>query len=154
MDLAAAISEAYHSLPYTTIRYMLKPMATKKGAPPPWRYSKVRLEILHRAVKDFGVDDAEGREGSETGMTVTAVMDFTERQLHDKNAEVRDAAVKVVVELVMAAGEDLVAGFLENLRPQQLQIIQDKIAEAKGQTVKHKPKKKHGEPKHCVMCYR
>ncbi|KAJ3417258.1 hypothetical protein HDV05_005714 [Chytridiales sp. JEL 0842] len=144
MDLAASITDAYHTQPYTTVKYLLKPLTTKKGTIPPWRYAKVRLEVLHRAIKDYGVDDAH--EGYETGLTVASVMAFTEPQLHDKNAEVRDAAIKVVVELILAAGDESVAGYLENLRPQQLQILKDKLAEAKGQPVKPKPKKKTDAP--------
>ncbi|KAJ3095250.1 hypothetical protein HDU97_007124 [Phlyctochytrium planicorne] len=108
-----------------------------------WRYVKARLEALSSAVKTFGID-SEGRHL--LGLSLEAAIQFAEPQLHHKNFEVRESAVKVIVELVLRSDEDSVSPFLQNVKPQLLETIKDKITEAKGKTVKPKTKKKHPAP--------
>jgi hypothetical protein len=71
-------------------------------------------------------------------------MSFTEPHLHNKNSDVREAAVKVVVELCIAVGDDMVSPFLTQVRTQLLDIIKDKISEARGNAPRAKLRKRPG----------
>ncbi|KAJ3116190.1 hypothetical protein HDU96_010216 [Phlyctochytrium bullatum] len=86
------------------------------------------------------------QEDYELAEDIKSVMEFTEPYLHNKSNEVREAAVKVVVELVVRVDEDSVLPFLKDVKPQLLQVIKDKIQEARGKVVKHKPKKRPPAP--------
>ncbi|KAJ3209894.1 hypothetical protein HDU67_005837 [Dinochytrium kinnereticum] len=134
-DLLLAIENAYHSAPHTALPYLTKPIP-KKGLLELWRYVKARLDALQAAVKSFGVDT----DGSHIlGLSLESVIHFAEPQLHHKNAEVRESAVKVVVELVMRVDEESVSPYLKNVKPQLLQIIKDKITEARAAPWKENP---------------
>ncbi|KAJ3082353.1 hypothetical protein HK102_001767 [Quaeritorhiza haematococci] len=63
-------------------------------------------------------------------------MTFTATQLSHPNPEVREAAVKVVVEVALIVPESNIEPFFKDIRPQLLQIIKEKIADARGKDFK------------------
>ncbi|KAJ3329688.1 hypothetical protein HDU76_007381, partial [Blyttiomyces sp. JEL0837] len=134
MDLIVTLAEAYHVMPHSIFKYLVKPIQTKPGAVAAWRPAKARLEALLRVIEVFKVDDAKDREASKdgSGLTVETAMLLTQPQLQHKNNEVREVAVKIVVELAIQAGELAITPYLKDTREQLMQIIQDKIGERKG----------------------
>lgn len=132
--MIVTLAKTFNEAPHSVYSYILKPLDTKKGASANWKTVRGRLEVLHRVIEDCGLGDSGGRKGR--GASLEAVMDFTEPQLHHSNADVREVAVKIVVDLMRTCGEDFVLPYLQKLRPQQMQTIKTKLAEANGISVK------------------
>ncbi|KAI9360359.1 hypothetical protein DFJ73DRAFT_76828 [Zopfochytrium polystomum] len=155
MELFATLAEAYHSVPYSICRSVLKSHTAAKqpgngarSAVLPLRLTKARLEVLAFLVKEFGVDDPEaGRlREEETGLTIEAVMKAAKLELQHRSSEVREAAVRVIVELIVRAGEDVVADKLGNIPEQQMQLIRDKLAAARGVAALPRTRKRGATP--------
>lgn len=82
-------------------------------------------------------------------------MDFVVKFLSHANSEVRECAVKIVVELVLKVGESLVAPFLKEaltgkggMSPQIFDVIRTKIKEARSGL---KKAKKQGNSKASLL---
>ncbi|KAI8848250.1 hypothetical protein BC829DRAFT_394433 [Chytridium lagenaria] len=129
-DLLLSVENAYHSMPHSVLPFLTRVLPKKKGA----------VEFRY---KTFGVDE-DGEKS--LGLSLESAMAFTEPQFQNKNHEVRESAVKVVVELVMRVDEDALSPYLQNVKPQLIQIIKDKITEARGKTVKPRAKKRPQGP--------
>lgn len=66
---------------------------------------------------------------------VDEIIDFGKRYLEDKNSEVRTAAVNLMVELSKEMGYQNLYQDLQNLKPQVIKMIQERI-EAEGGVIK------------------
>ncbi|KAJ1569417.1 hypothetical protein HK096_003182 [Nowakowskiella sp. JEL0078] len=135
------------------------------------RLVKGRLELLKRILLEFRLDEvneidenfeaknvnqSEKHNLGRSGLNVKSVMGFVEPHLSHPNADVRDFAINVVVEVILALFSiqslaeqshaveipTLVNGFLGGAKAQVVQHIIDRVNEKRGVKVKrlkHRP---------------
>ncbi|KAJ3230028.1 hypothetical protein HDU81_004821 [Chytriomyces hyalinus] len=128
LDLVVALAKSYTVSPHSIIKFILKPV--KLNASP--RYLVSRLNALHEVVLKIGVDDLRQKLDAGSGLTVKAIMAFIEPLMHNKSADVREAAVAVFVDLaVVLDNDELMFSYLEHIRPQLVDIIQEKLIAAR-----------------------
>ncbi|KAI8827933.1 hypothetical protein BJ741DRAFT_627873 [Chytriomyces cf. hyalinus JEL632] len=128
LDLVVALAKSYSVSPHSIIKFILKPV--KLNASP--RYLVSRLNALHEVILKIGVDDLRQKLDAGSGLTVKAIMAFIEPLMHNKSADVREAAVAVFVDLAVALENDeLMFSYLEHIRPQLVDIIQEKLIAAR-----------------------
>ncbi|KAJ3247646.1 hypothetical protein HDU77_008519 [Chytriomyces hyalinus] len=128
LDLVVALAKSYTVSPHSIIKFILKPV--KLNASP--RYLVSRLNALHEVILKIGVDDLRQKLDAGSGLTVKAIMAFIEPLMHNKSADVREAAVAVFVDLAVALENDeLMFSYLEHIRPQLVDIIQEKLIAAR-----------------------
>ncbi|TPX70445.1 hypothetical protein SpCBS45565_g01833 [Spizellomyces sp. 'palustris'] len=144
-DIIITLVKSYNESPFTIYPYALRPPESKKGATPHWKVFKGRLDLLHQLIDECGLDDSEGR-GKARGASLQSIMEFTQPQLQHTNVEVREAAVRVVVDLMQASGEDAITPYLKKVKPQLMDSIRSKLAEAKGTPVKRVQKARPARP--------
>ncbi|KAI9353672.1 hypothetical protein BDR26DRAFT_10008 [Obelidium mucronatum] len=124
LELVLLLAKAYHIIPHSVIKYLLKP--PKPTASP--RYIIARLDALHLVLMKSGVDDMKQLENAGSGLTIKSAMTFTEPQLHNKTTEIREAAVKVIIDLCLLVDNDeLIFSYLTNIKHQTLHIIQTRL---------------------------
>ncbi|KAI9007147.1 hypothetical protein BC832DRAFT_432104 [Gaertneriomyces semiglobifer] len=130
VDAMVFLAKAFDTMPYSVYPHVLRPFEAKKGAPVAPKIIKGRLEVVYRLSEQTGLSaDSEKAKG----ISVPDVVNFTLPHLQHTSAEVREAAVKIVVLLAQKNGEDKVLPLLGSVKPQQMQIVQAKLAEAKGE---------------------
>ncbi|KAI8615325.1 hypothetical protein BC830DRAFT_1123218 [Chytriomyces sp. MP71] len=124
LDIVVSLSKAYNVLPHSISKYLIKIVA-QTAAP---RYVVARLDALHEVIRKVGIDDTSERLDAGSGLTVKSIMSFIQPLLQHKNLDIREAAVKVFVDLaVLLNNDELMFSYLEHVRPQLVEIIQETL---------------------------
>ncbi|KAJ3027006.1 UNVERIFIED_CONTAM: hypothetical protein HDU68_004664 [Siphonaria sp. JEL0065] len=124
LELVVTLAKAYHTIPHSVMKYILKP--PKPTASP--RYIIARLDALHLVLMKNGVDDMKQLDNAGSGLTIKSAMTFTEPQLHNKTTEIRESAVKVIIDLcLLVENDELIFSYLTNIKHQTRHIIQTRL---------------------------
>ncbi|KAJ3070955.1 hypothetical protein HDU98_006027 [Podochytrium sp. JEL0797] len=125
LDLVVLLAKSYHTIPHSVIKFLLKP--PKPTASP--RYTISRLDALHLVLMKLGVDDMKQLDNSGSGLTIKSAMLFAEPHLHNKTTEIRESAVKVVVDLCLLVdtNDELIFSYLNNVKSQTMHILETKL---------------------------
>lgn len=83
-----------------------------------------RLNLLTEFSKKFGM--------ANNGVPFETTVDFAVKHLEHSNGEVRNGAIALLVEISRNVGEQKLIASLGNVRPAQMEILQNEFAAAGG----------------------
>ncbi|ORY36822.1 hypothetical protein BCR33DRAFT_789990 [Rhizoclosmatium globosum] len=124
LDMVLLLAKAYHTIPHSVMKFILK--LPKPTATP--RYVISRLDALHLVIMKLGVDDMKQLDNAGSGLNIKSAMMFAEHHLHNKTTEIREAAVKVIVDLcLLVENDELIFSYLANIKHQTMHIVQTRL---------------------------
>ncbi|CAG8846190.1 14949_t:CDS:2, partial [Racocetra persica] len=105
INLFILLAKKYHGPIHSITLLVLKP-AKFNNQPP--KQSKAKVELVTRLVEEFGIalDSPKGKCDKDLGLNLESVMQVSVSYLNNNNGEVRDSAVKLVVEVVKRVGRE------------------------------------------------
>ncbi|CAG8487062.1 2062_t:CDS:10 [Ambispora leptoticha] len=116
-DLFVMLAKTYRSPNQTVVSLVLKPSHSQTQPP---KQAKAKVELITRLVEEFGIAMIpKGKFEKDTGLSLEGVMEVAVSYLNHSNGEVRDAAVKLVVEVCRHSHSHIetVKGYLDGVKP-------------------------------------
>ncbi|CAG8567618.1 5539_t:CDS:10 [Ambispora gerdemannii] len=116
-DLFVMLAKTYRSPNQTVVSLVLKPSHSQTQLP---KQAKAKVEIITRLVEEFGIAMIpKGKFEKDTGLSLEGVMEVAVSYLNHSNGEVRDAAVKLVVEVCRNSYSNIeaVKRYLDGVKP-------------------------------------
>ncbi|CAG8500085.1 8528_t:CDS:10 [Scutellospora calospora] len=107
INLFILLAKTYNTSVHSAVSLVLKP--AKSNSQPP-KQSKAKVELVTRLVEEFGIDKV-------LKLNLESVMQVSVSYLNNNNGEVRDSAVKLVVEVIKLVGREKVKDFIIDIKP-------------------------------------
>ncbi|KAG9304583.1 hypothetical protein G9A89_020147 [Geosiphon pyriformis] len=120
-DLFILLSKTYRSPNQSVISLVLKPSHSQTQPP---KQSKAKVELITQLVEVFGIAlIPKGKFEKDNGLSLDGVMEVAVSYLNHSNGEVRDAAVKLVVEVCKCYDKRTVESYLNGVKPLLIENI-------------------------------
>ncbi|CAG8493198.1 1743_t:CDS:10 [Dentiscutata erythropus] len=128
INLFILLAKTYNGPIHSMTSLVLKPAKFNNQ---PAKHSKAKVELVTRLVEEFGIalDPPKGKSDKDLGLNLESVMQVSVSYLNNNNGEVRDSAVKLVVEVVKRAGREKVEPFISDIKPILLENIWSLVTE-------------------------
>ncbi|CAG8799892.1 9769_t:CDS:2, partial [Gigaspora rosea] len=135
INLFVLLAKTYNGPVHSMTFLVLKP-AKFNNQPP--KQSKAKVELVTRLVEEFGIaiDPPKGKSDKDLGLNLESVMQVAKSYLNNNNGEVRDSAVKLVVEVIKRVGREKVGNFISDIKPILLENIWNLVTEYEETTGK------------------
>ncbi|CAG8453154.1 7736_t:CDS:10 [Acaulospora colombiana] len=128
------LAKTYRNQNYSILALALKPAKTPNQ---PLKTAKAKVELVTKLVEEFGVSlNKKSKTDKEGGISLEAVMQLSVSYLNNNHGDVRESAVKLVVEIVKRAGREKVEGFISDIKPMLLETIWNLVTEYEEETGK------------------
>ncbi|CAG8510758.1 2920_t:CDS:10 [Dentiscutata heterogama] len=128
INLFILLAKTYNGPIHSMTSLVLKPAKFNNQ---PAKHSKAKVELVTRLVEEFGIalDPPKGKSDKDLGLNLESVMQVSKSYLNNNNGEVRDSAVKLVVEVVKRVGREKVEPFISDIKPILLENIWSLVTE-------------------------
>lgn len=120
-DLFVMLSKTYRSPNQTVVSLVLKPSHSQTQPP---KQAKAKVELVARLVNEFGVAlIPKGKFEKDVGLSVEGIMEVAVSYLNHSNGEVREAAVKLAVDVCRYTDRSNIEPYLEGVKPMLVETI-------------------------------
>ncbi|CAG8437416.1 7595_t:CDS:10, partial [Acaulospora morrowiae] len=128
------LAKTYRNPNHSILSLALKPAKTSSQ---PLKTAKAKVELVSKLIEEFGISvNQKSKIDREGGLSLEAVMQLSVSYLNNNNGDVRDSAVKLVVEVVKRVGREKVERFISDIKPLLLENIWNLVTEYEEATGK------------------